>query len=122
MHSGSTSQSAIQALRYPISNSLQVAGRAISTLVLDTISSINIHLTCVPLTNSPSNSPTHTLKSLYRSDIAAMQRGLERLGYDVGGADGLPGFKTRRSIGDWQQKNGRAPTCFPDANLVSALK
>lgn len=59
---------------------------------------------------------------LYRSDIAEMQRGLERFGYDVGGADGLPGFKTRRSIGDWQQKNGRAPTCFPDADLVSALK
>lgn len=59
---------------------------------------------------------------LYRSDIAAMQRGLERLGYDVGGADGLPGYKTRRSIGEWQQKNGRAPTCFPDADLVTALK
>ncbi len=58
---------------------------------------------------------------LYRSDIAAMQRGLERLGYDVGGADGLPGFRTRRSIGEWQARNGRAPTCFPDAELVRAL-
>ena len=51
---------------------------------------------------------------LYRSDIAGLQRGLEKIGYDVGGADGLPGFKTRRSIGDWQAKNGRAATCFPD--------
>jgi len=59
---------------------------------------------------------------LYRSDVAAMQRGLERLGFDVGGADGLPGFKTRRSIGEWQQKAGTAPTCFPDARIVSALK
>lgn len=59
---------------------------------------------------------------LFRSDIAAMQRGLERLGYDVGSADGLPGFKTRRSIGDWQAKNGRAATCFPDAGIVGALK
>lgn len=59
---------------------------------------------------------------LYRSDIAAMQRGLERRGYDVGGADGLAGFKTRRSIGDWQAKNGTTPTCFPDAALVRALK
>jgi lytic murein transglycosylase len=58
---------------------------------------------------------------LMRSDVAAMQRGLERLGYDVGGADGLAGFRTRRSIGDWQQRNGRAPTCFPDAELVRAL-
>jgi lytic murein transglycosylase len=59
---------------------------------------------------------------LYRSDIAAMQRGLEALGYDVGGADGLAGFRTRRSIGDWQQRNGRRATCFPDADLVGALR
>lgn len=59
---------------------------------------------------------------LYRSDIAAMQRALEKKGYDVGSADGLPGFKTRRSIGEWQQKNGRAATCFPDEGLVKAVK
>jgi hypothetical protein len=59
---------------------------------------------------------------LYRSDIAAMQTGLERAGYDVGGADGLPGFKTRRSIGAWQAKNGRAATCFPDTELVGAIR
>ncbi|MBT1158394.1 lytic murein transglycosylase [Aminobacter anthyllidis] len=59
---------------------------------------------------------------LYRSDIASMQRGLEKLGYDVGGADGLPGFKTRRSIGDWQAKNGWAATCFPDKGIVEAMR
>lgn len=59
---------------------------------------------------------------LHRSDIAALQRSLEAKGYDVGSADGLPGFKTRRSIGTWQAKNGRAATCFPDADLVAALK
>lgn len=60
--------------------------------------------------------------SLYRSDVAALQRGLERLGYDVGGADGLAGFKTRRSIGEWQARNGLQPTCFPDAGMVRALR
>lgn len=59
---------------------------------------------------------------LYRSDIAEMQRGLEKLGYDVGSADGLPGFKTRRSIGAWQEKKGIAATCFPDAGVVKALR
>lgn len=59
---------------------------------------------------------------LMRSDVADMQRGLEKLGYDVGGADGLPGFRTRRSIGDWQSKNGQAPTCFPDTGIVRALR
>ncbi len=58
---------------------------------------------------------------LLRSDIAAMQRGLERLGHDVGGADGLPGFKTRRSIGRWQEATGQRPSCFPDKGIVAAL-
>ncbi|MEM1375999.1 MAG: lytic murein transglycosylase [Pseudomonadota bacterium] len=60
--------------------------------------------------------------SLYRSEIASMQRVLEGQGYDVGGADGLPGFKTRRSIGDWQKKNGQNPTCFPSKSLVNAIR
>lgn len=59
--------------------------------------------------------------NLYRSDVAAMQRALERRGHDVGGADGLPGFKTRRSIGRWQLATGRTPTCFPEASMKSAL-
>lgn len=59
---------------------------------------------------------------LKRSDVAAMQRGLEAAGYDVGGADGLAGFRTRRSIGAWQEKNGIEATCFPDAAIVQALK
>ncbi len=59
---------------------------------------------------------------LYRSDIAGMQRTLEGKGYDVGGADGLPGFKTRRSIGDWQAKNALNPTCFPSAKLVKKIR
>ncbi len=59
---------------------------------------------------------------LYRSDIAAMQRALEKMGHDVGGADGLPGFKTRRSIGRWQEATGRDATCFPEAGMKSALR
>lgn len=58
---------------------------------------------------------------LYRSDIAAMQRALEKMGHDVGGADGLPGFKTRRSIGRWQEATGRAATCFPETGMKAAL-
>lgn len=58
---------------------------------------------------------------LLRSDVAAMQRALEARGHDVGGADGLPGFKTRRSIGRWQQATGQAATCFPQANMKSTL-
>ena len=55
---------------------------------------------------------------LLRSDVAKMQQALERLGHDVGGADGLVGFKTRRSIGRWQESKGQAASCFPEAKMV----
>ena len=58
---------------------------------------------------------------LMRSDVAAMQRALEAMGHDVGGADGLAGYKTRRSIGRWQEATGQAATCFPDGAMKSAL-
>jgi lytic murein transglycosylase len=69
--------------------------------------------------NSPAFSASwNDTGEMFRSEIAAMQRGLERLGYDVGGADGLPGFKTRRSIGDWQARSGLKATCFPTRQLA----
>ena len=52
----------------------------------------------------------------------AMQRALESMGHDVGGADGLPGFKTRRSIGRWQEAQGLSATCFPETAMKSALR
>lgn len=58
---------------------------------------------------------------LKRSDVAAMQRALVDMGHDVGGADGLAGFKTRRSIGRWQKEAGKAQTCFPEASMKKAL-
>lgn len=59
---------------------------------------------------------------LYRSDVAVMQRALEKMGHDVGGADGLPGFKTRRSIGRWQEATGQRATCFPEAAMKNTLR
>jgi hypothetical protein len=60
--------------------------------------------------------------AMLRSDIAGMQRKLEQLGHDVGGADGLPGFKTRRSIGAWQETMGKPATCFPSPQMAAALQ
>jgi lytic murein transglycosylase len=59
---------------------------------------------------------------MLRSDVLKMQKALEGQGYDIGKADGLAGYKTRRSIGAWQAKNGIEPTCFPDAGLKAKLK
>jgi lytic murein transglycosylase len=58
---------------------------------------------------------------LTRADVAAMQRALEALGHDVGGADGLAGFKTRRTIGRWQEAAGHPATCFPEPGLLADL-
>lgn len=70
---------------------------------------------------SPFTADWGGVDTLLRSDVAAMQETLEGLGYDVGGADGLVGYKTRRSIGAWQASQGRTPTCFPDSAVVSDL-
>lgn len=59
---------------------------------------------------------------MLRSDVLAMQKALVSKGYDVGNVDGLPGFKTRRSLGDWQAKSGLAATCYPDASLKTKLR
>jgi lytic murein transglycosylase len=61
--------------------------------------------------------PWGAVDKILRSDIGVMQKNLQANGYDVGKADGLPGFKTRRSIGDWQAKHNIVPTCYPDNEL-----
>lgn len=66
--------------------------------------------------------PWGDVGKMLRSDVLAMQKRLVTLGYDVGNVDGLPGFKTRRALGEWQAKNGLPPTCYPDATLKSRLK
>jgi lytic murein transglycosylase len=59
---------------------------------------------------------------MLRSDVASLQRALEAKGYDVGGADGLPGNRTRRSIGEWQAKAGLEQTCFPQKRLIDNIR
>lgn len=56
-----------------------------------------------------------------RGDVKHMQDELVAAGYDVGGADGLIGFKTRIAVGLWQAKRGEKPTCLPDAKLIKSI-
>ena len=58
---------------------------------------------------------------MYRSDVEKMQKRLSKMGHDVGKIDGLPGYKTRRSIGRWQEKNGMKPTCYPEEEMLGKL-
>jgi hypothetical protein len=57
-----------------------------------------------------------------RGDIWAMQERLQAQGHNVGKIDGLIGFATRTAIGQWQTRNQRAETCFPDAALISMMR
>ena len=72
--------------------------------------------------SGPFQGPWGDVGKMLRSDVAAMQKALEKKGYDVGGSDGLPGYKTRRSIGQWQERNGMKPTCYPEASMIGKLK
>ena len=57
-----------------------------------------------------------------RADVARMQKALEAEGHDVGGADGLVGFKTRVAVGVRQAKAGKPVTCMPDAAMVTGIR
>ncbi|MFK5978606.1 MAG: lytic murein transglycosylase [Rhizobiaceae bacterium] len=72
--------------------------------------------------NSPFKAGWKKISGLKRGQVMIMQKRLIKLGHDVGGADGLAGFKTRRAIGSWQIKNGRKPTCFPSSELAKVLR
>jgi len=63
--------------------------------------------------------PIATMK---RGEIRSMQERLRVQGYDVGKVDGLVGFATRTAVGQWQGKNHRPETCFPDAALIQTLR
>lgn len=62
------------------------------------------------------------LPGFNRSQVKSMQEKLIRKGYDVGGADGLIGYKSRNAIGKWQGKMGLAATCFPDRKLIKSIR
>lgn len=55
------------------------------------------------------------------SAVLAVQNALVAQGHDVGGADGLVGFKTRRSVGRWQAANGLPATCYPTPAVIRAI-
>ena len=56
-----------------------------------------------------------------RADVAGMQAQFEAQGHDVGGTDGLIGFKTRVAVGRWQAERGDRVTCMPDAAMIKSI-
>lgn len=61
------------------------------------------------------------IDTLTRGDVQRMQLSLEAIGHDVGGADGLIGFRTRIAVGAMQSALGLPETCFPDRRFIQSL-
>jgi len=72
--------------------------------------------------NKPFVASWSKLGGFSKRDVQAMQVRLEKRNVDVGGADGLIGFKTRTAVGTWQSQNNLHPTCFPDAALIRRIR
>ncbi len=56
-----------------------------------------------------------------RQDVKNAQIKLQGQGANVGGADGLVGYRTRISIGEWQRRTSRKMTCFADGPTLQAI-
>ena len=79
------------------------------------------HLADRMANNHPFDGAWASTTGVSRGDIRRLQKHLEALGHDVGGADGLVGFRTRIAIGRWQADTQRRVTCFPDRDLIASL-
>jgi len=71
------------------------------------------HLADRMASNKPFQTKWSKLGTLSRNSVRIMQKRLIAKGYDVGGADGFIGYKTRSAIGLWQKTKGKKTTCFP---------
>ncbi|WP_295882306.1 lytic murein transglycosylase [uncultured Thiohalocapsa sp.] len=56
-----------------------------------------------------------------RTSVRALQRGLERLGYDPGPSDGLMGTRTRTALNAYLSDRGQAPVARPSRSLVERI-
>ncbi|UQB41521.1 lytic murein transglycosylase [Thiomicrospira microaerophila] len=60
--------------------------------------------------------------ALSRAQIIEMQQRLNQLGYDVGGADGIPGARTRNGIRAFQIANNIPADGAPTMNILNRLQ
>jgi membrane-bound lytic murein transglycosylase B len=60
-------------------------------------------------------------KAPSRSQILALQRGLDRAGFDPGEIDGMLGPNTRAALRAWQRANARVPDGYPDSDTLAVF-
>jgi lytic murein transglycosylase len=70
--------------------------------------------------STPFTARWQPIGALTHGEIQAMQLRLEAAGHDVGGADGLIGFRTRIAVGAVQAAVGLPQTCFPDREFIQS--
>ena len=81
-----------------------------------------VHLADRFSNDRPFQAPWGQTGGLRRPAVAAMQRAFEKKGEDVGGSDGLIGFKTRIAVGKWQARMHEPVTCYPDAAMMARVR
>ena len=59
---------------------------------------------------------------LSRGEAEEMQQLLNRLGFDAGSEDGLPGPRTRAAIRAFQKENSLPPDGYPAPGLLKRLR
>lgn len=73
------------------------------------------------LRQAPSSEVTEKELGLSRNQIRGLQTRLNLSGFDVGGADGRPGPRTRAGVRAWQQANGLPQSGFFNQGQVELL-
>ena len=63
-----------------------------------------------------------SVKGLTRGDTLDMQKRLVKRGYNVGGVDGLIGFRSRVAAGEYSKSQNLKPTCYPGKALVKHIR
>ena len=61
-------------------------------------------------------------QALSRNSILALQHGLNRLGFDVGNADGFVGTQTREAVADYQECKGLPADGYPTPELIARIE
>jgi len=68
------------------------------------------------------SAPLPNLPKYSIAEMANVQRRLNKLGFDVGGADGIIGPATRAGLRDFQRQNGIIADGFPSVATLAKLK
>jgi len=72
--------------------------------------------------NRPFDAGWSKAQGFRRDKVRDLQLRLEKRGLNVGGADGLIGWRSRVAIGTYQKDSGLAPTCWPDSALFDRAR